>query len=243
MSIIYKDLIGIILYFGFIIAIGLPVILLKVYRKMPFEITRKLYHMVITLSILPLVKVFDTWYMAVLAVFLLAIIAYPALTWLERSPVYQRIAVERGGGEFKRSLIIVQASFALLIFVFWGLLGENWKYIAVVAVMAWGLGDAAAALVGKAFGSRQINHPRIEGVKTYEGTMAMFTVAGLMIFLTLLLYAGQPWQVSFIVAILVAPVSATVELFSNKGMDTLTVPISTGFAVLLVMFLFSLLGG
>ncbi len=243
MSIIYKDLIGIILYFGFIIAIGLPVILLKVYRKLPFEITRKLYHMVITLSILPLVKVFDTWYMAILAVLLLALIAYPVLALLERSAVYQRIAVERGGGEFKRSLIIVQASFSLLIFVFWGLLGENWKYIAVVAVMAWGLGDAAAALVGKAFGSRQINHPRIEGAKTYEGTMAMFTVAGLMIFLTLLLYAGQPWQVSFIVAILVAPVSATVELFSNRGMDTLTVPISTGFAVLLVMFLFSLIGG
>ncbi|HMN15054.1 MAG TPA: hypothetical protein PKD55_22275, partial [Bellilinea sp.] len=213
-----NNLIGIILYLGFIIAIGLPIILLKVFVNLPFEITRKLYHMVITLSIIPLLVVFDTWYMAVLAAFLLALIAYPALAFLERSPVYKRIAVERGGGEFKRSLIIVQVSFTLLIFIFWGLLGENWKYVALVAVMAWGLGDAAAALVGKAFGSRRIKHPRIEGVKTYEGTMAMFTVAGLMIFLTLMFYAGQPWQVSFMVAILVAPVSAMVELFSNRGM-------------------------
>ncbi len=73
-----NDLVGVGLYFGFIIAIGLPVILLKVYSNMPFEVIRKLYHLLITLSIFPLVKVFSTWYMAVLAVFLLALIAYPA---------------------------------------------------------------------------------------------------------------------------------------------------------------------
>lgn len=239
---LYNDLVGIGLYLGFIIAIGLPVILLKAYGNLPFEVTRKLYHIVIVLSILPLVKVFSAWYMAVLAAFLLVLIAYPALALFGRSTVFRRIAVERGSGEFKRSLVIVQASIALLIFAFWGLLGESWKYIAVVAVMAWGLGDAAAALVGKAIGRRRILHPRIEGVKTYEGTLAMFTVAGLTIFLTLLIYAGQPWQASFIVAALVAPVSATVELFSNRGMDTLTVPISTGLAVLTLMSLLPYLG-
>jgi len=51
---LYNDLIGISLYLGFIIAIGLPVILLKAHGNLPFEITRKLYHIVITLSILPL---------------------------------------------------------------------------------------------------------------------------------------------------------------------------------------------
>ena len=165
---LYNDLIGIGLYLGFIIAIGLPVILLKAYGNLPFEITRKLYHLVITLSILPLVKIFSTWYMAVLAAFLLVLIAYPALVLLEHSTLYRRIAVERGSGEFKRSLIIVQVSIALLIIIFWGLHGEAWKYIAVVAVMAWGLGDAAAALVGKAIGRRRIVHPRIEGAKTYD---------------------------------------------------------------------------
>ncbi len=239
---LYHDLIGVCLYLGFIIAIGMPVILLKAYGNLPFEITRKLYHIVITLSILPLVKVFSAWYMAVLAAFLLVLIAYPALTLLEHSSLYRRIAVERGSGEFKRSLIIVQTSIALLIFIFWGLHGEAWKYIAVVAVMAWGLGDAAAALVGKAIGRRRIVHPWIEGAKTYEGTLAMYIVAGLMIFLTLLIYADQSWPASLIVAALVAPVSATIELFSNRGMDTLTVPISTGLAVLSLMSLFTFLG-
>ena len=237
-----NDLIGLGLYIGFIIALGLPAILLKAFTKMPFELMRKIYHMVITLSIFPLVKYFSAWYMAVLAAFLLVLIAYPLLAVVEKSSFYKRIAVEREGGEFKSSLIIVQVSIALMIFVFWGLLGAQWKYVAVVAVLAWGFGDAAAALVGKNFGRRRILHPRIQGPKTMEGTEAMFVTAGLAIFFTFLIYAGQPWLVSLAVALLVAPVCAVVELFSNRGMDTLTVPISTGLAVLTLMSLFAFLG-
>ena len=74
-----------------------------------------------------------------------------------------------------------------------------------------------------------------------EGTQAMFITAGLAIFFTFLIYAGHPRYVSLAVALVVAPVSAIVELFSNRGMDTLTVPISTGLAVLSLMSLFSLL--
>lgn len=236
-----NDWFGVGLYLGFLIVIGLPAVLLKVFFNVPFEVMRKLYHMAIVLSIFPLVTVFNAWYMAILAAFMLVLIAYPLLVLVENASLYKRIAVEREGGEFKKSLIIVQGSIALMIFVFWGLLGAEWKYVAVVAVMAWGFGDAAAALVGKNFGRRRILHPRIEGTKTMEGTQAMFVTAGLAIFFTLLIYAGQPWQISLIVALLAAPVSAIVELFSIRGMDTLTVPISTGLAILPLMALFSLL--
>ncbi len=238
----HNDLIGLGLYLLFIVAIGLPMVLLKGCFHVPFEVIRKMYHMVITLSIFPLVKLFSAWYMAVLAAFLLVLIAYPVLALVEHTALYRRIAAERSGGEFKRSLIVAQLSIALLIFVFWGLMGTEWQYIAVVAVMAWGFGDAAAALIGKKFGRRRIHHPRIEGTKTMEGTQAMFVTAGLAVFGTLLVYAGQPWHVSLAVALLVAPVCAIVELFSNRGMDTLTVPISTGIVVLSLMLLFSFLG-
>jgi len=240
--VLHNDLIGVGLYIGFLVVLGLPMVLLKLYFNVPFEVMRKMCHLVITLSIFPLVMLFSTWYMAVLAAFMLVLIAYPLLALVENSSLYKRIAVEREGGEFKRSLIIVQMTIALIIFVFWGLLGTEWKYVAVVAVMAWGFGDAAAALVGKNFGRRRILHPRIEGTKTMEGTHAMFVTAGLAIFFTFLIYAGQPWHVSLAVALLVAPISATVELFSNRGMDTLTVPISTGLAVLSLMSIFSFLG-
>lgn len=237
----HSDLVGVGLYLGFIVALGFPAILLKMYCNVPFEVMRKLYHFVITLSIFPLVTVFSTWTTAVLAALTLILLAYPALALVNHTSTYKRIAVEREGGEFRRSLVIVQLSMALLIFIFWGLLGSEWKYVAVVAVMAWGFGDAAAAPVGKRFGRRRIRHPWIEGAKTVEGTQAMAITAGLAVFLTLLGYAGYPWDVSLTVALLVAPVCAVVELFSNQGMDTLTVPISAGLAVLSLMSLYAYL--
>jgi phytol kinase len=240
--VLYNNLIGFGLYIGFIIIAGLSMLLLKAYVAVPFEILRKMLHMMITMSIFPLVTLFSTWYMAMLAALIFALLVYPILALVEKSSLYKRIAVERQGGEFKSSLLIVQISISLLIFVFWGVLGSEWKYIVIVAVMAWGFGDAAAALVGKKFGRRRIFHLRIEGIKTMEGTHAMVVASGLAIFFTLLIYAGQPWYVSLAVALLVAPICAVVELFSNRGIDTLTVPISTGLAVLPLMYLFSLLG-
>jgi phytol kinase len=241
--VLINDLVGLGQYIGLVILIGVPVLLFKMAVRLPFELSRKLYHMLISMTIFPLVQFFSTWYMAVLAALLLGLILYPVLILLKNTTFFKKIAVERAGGEFKRSLLIIQGTLALLLFVFWGLLGPQWKYVAVVAVMAWSFGDAAAALVGKRFGRFLIRHPWIQGKKTLEGTQAMYIAAGLAIFFTLLLYAGQPWYVSLSVALLVAPVSAVVELFSNWGMDTLTVPISTGLAVLPLMWLFSLLAG
>ena len=136
----------------------------------------------------------------------------------------------------------MQLSIASLIFIFWGLLGEDWQYIAAVAVMAWGFGDAAAALVGKAFGRHRIRHEQIDGPKTVEGSHAMLIVSGLAAFLTLQLYAGHPWHISLPVAFIAAIVSSAVELFSRRGMDTLTVPISAGFTALTLLTFFSFLG-
>ena len=100
---LHNDWIGLGLFFGFLVLIGLPVVVLKVCFNVPFELIRKMYHMVITLSIFPLVKLFSAWYMAVLAAFLLVLIAYPLLTLVEKSTLYRRIAVEREGGEFKEA--------------------------------------------------------------------------------------------------------------------------------------------
>ena len=68
---LHNDLIGLVLFLGYIIAMGLPMILLKACFNVPFEVMRKMYHLVITLSIFPLVNLFNAWYMAVLAASLL----------------------------------------------------------------------------------------------------------------------------------------------------------------------------
>ncbi len=232
---------GFALLLAYFVVFGAPVILLKVVTHAPRELMRKLYHLLFVLSIVPLLLVFDTWYAAALAALLFALLVYVALALLEHTAFFRRVAIERNPGEFKRSLVLAELSIALLIFLFWGLLGADWKFIVLVAVMAWGFGDAAAALVGKAFGRNQIAHPKIEGSKTVEGTMAMLVVAAIAIFLTMLL-VGQPLLTSLAVAVLVAPVGALVELFSHRGFDTLTVPLSVGLSVLLLLAIFSFAG-
>lgn len=229
------------LLLAYFVVFGAPALALKAYGRLPRELMRKTYHLLFVLSIIPMLMFFSTWYLAVLAALLFALILYVALALLESTAFFRRIAIERDPGEFKRSLVLAELSIALLIFFFWGLLGADAKFIVLVAVMAWGFGDAAAAIVGKTFGRKTLTHPRIEGAKTLEGTLAMLVVAAIAIFLTMLL-VGQPVLVSLVVALLVSPVGAVVELFSQRGLDTLTVPLSVGFSVQLLMALFSFAG-
>ncbi len=240
-----SDLIGTIIlmtYYVFVVAL-LPV-LFKYWFKIPTEYVRKMHHVGYSLSIFILLQLFSTWYMAVGAAFLLVILGYPALLLLEKTAVYKRLFVDRSKnkGELRKQLIYVQLSFALLIYIFWGLLGTSWHYIAAVAVMAWGFGDAAAALVGTSIGRRRLIHRYIERAKTIEGTAAMIATASVALFLTLVFYAGLSWLPSLLITIVAAPVCGILELFSKKGLDTLTVPLGTSFIILPLAYLFMFLG-
>jgi phytol kinase len=241
---IIKDVIGA----GILMAYYLGVVvlaptLLKRWTKAPAEVVRKLQHIGYSLSIFLLLRLFSSWYVAVAAAFLLVVLAVPVLLGVEKLAWYRRNFVDRTaeGGELRKQLLYVQLSFAVLIALFWGVLGIRWQYIVAVAVVAWGFGDAAAALVGKAWGRRRVLLRFVDGCKTYEGTIAMIVVAGTALFWTLLCYAGHPWYVSLLISMLVAPVCGLVELFSRRGTDTLTVPLSTALALLPLLSLVQVL--
>lgn len=239
------DLMGaLILLAYYLVVVALMPILLRYWLGIPREYIRKIHHVGYSMSIFILLDLFSTWYMAVGAAFLLVLVGYPVLLLIEKTAFYQRLFVDRtkGQGELRKQLLYVQLSFAVLIFIFWGLLGTSWHFIAAVAVMAWGFGDAAAALVGKAFGRRKVIHRYIEKAKTLEGTAAMIITASLALFLTLIFYAGQSWLSSLLISLMVAPVCGIVELFSRKGLDTLTVPITTSLVIFPLIYLFMFLG-
>ncbi len=226
-----------------VMLVAVPAIL-KTILKVPNEYVRKLQHVGYSFSVFLLLELFSTWYMAIAAICLLISLAYPFLMLTEKLPFYRRFFADRlkTGGEYRKQLIYAQLTFVLLILIYWGLLGIKWQYVIAVAVMAWGFGDAAAALVGKAFGRRHILHHWIERAKTCEGTTAMILIAGLAIFLTLFWYAGMPWLPSMLISMAVAPVCGVIELFSRRGSDTITVPLFTAAVVFPLAFLFSLLG-
>jgi phytol kinase len=219
--------------------------LLKAWGKIPSELVRKFQHVAFSLSIFMLLELFSTWYAAIFGASLLVVVAYPTLMLMERTPFYKKYLVDRsaGGGEMRRQMVYITLTFAVLIFFYWGVLGTRWYFIVAVAVMAWGFGDAAAALVGKAFGRHHIVHRLIEKTKTIEGTTAMVAVAALALFFTMLCYAGKPWYTSLVVSLITAPVAGAVELFSRKGSDTFTVPLIAAAIIMPLVYIINILGG
>jgi phytol kinase len=239
------DSIGfVILVLYYVVFLAIIPVVLKVRVDAPPEIVRKFQHVAYALSIFLLLDLFSSWYIAIGAASALVVVAYPVLYLTEKTALYKRLLVERRSerGELRRQLLLVQLSFAILILIFWGVLGTHWQYLAGVAVMGWGFGDAAAALVGKALGRRRIIHSMVEGAKTREGTLAMIICAGTALFLSLIFYGGLPWHTSLVLALIVAPVCGIVELFSRRGVDTITVPLAAGALLLPLIYLFSLVG-
>ncbi len=237
-----EALVGMAMFVGYYILAASLIVVVKVCLKPPAEWVRKLLHSVCFLSVFVLLYAFKTWYLAVFAALAFALIVYPVITLIEQYPKLMGIFQQRKSGEIKTSLMLVFLMMAALITIFWGLLGEQWKYIIAVSIMAWGFGDAAAALVGKSLGRRQIRSRLVDGKKTVEGSFAMYAVSALAILATLLAYASAPWYLCLATALLVAPICALVELVSHHGMDTVTVPFAAAVPVYTLMSLFTYMG-
>lgn len=230
------------LFVGYYAVMAGGLLLLRGVLKPPRELFRKLLHMVCALSIFVLVYAVETWYGAMLAALLFAAALYPLITWLEKHTKFLEMLTQRREGEIRSSLLLVFFMMALLIAVIWGWFGEEWRFLIITAVLTWGLGDAAAALVGKQWGRNPFNSKWLDGKKTREGTAAMLLASALALAVCLAIYTNLPWHYCLLSAVLVAPFSAGAELFTRKGMDTLTVPIATAVPLVALMFLFARMG-
>ncbi|NMB19557.1 MAG: phosphatidate cytidylyltransferase [Firmicutes bacterium] len=222
----------IILYY--LVLAGLA-ITIKQFVKIPKEVFRKTLHLILLGSLFGWIYAFETWFIAFGAVLGFLIVVYPILHLAERFRGYSELLVERNRGEIKRSLVAVCLMLAILIAVCWGLFGQ--KYLVIAAVSAWGLGDAAAALVGKRFGKRHIEGRYVEGKKSLEGTLAMFVVSFLSVLAVLVAYRALKWHGYVPVSLITATVSSTVELYTKGGMDTLTCPLAAASVLIPLVYL------
>ena len=220
------------------LVVAVLILFAKAWLKPPDELTRKLLHFVCFMSVFVLLYAFDTWYLAVISAIVFSLLIYPALAILESNTKLMEHLIQRRKGEVKTSLLLVFCMMAVLITIFWGLLGEEWKFIVIVATMAWGFGDAAAALIGKSYGKHQVKSRFVEGAKTIEGSLAMCLVSLLVMFITLFVYAPVSWDLCIVIAFLVAPLCALTELFSHRGTDTVNVPFATALSIFTLMYFF-----
>ncbi len=208
------------------------------------EWARKSQHLAYALSVLVLLHVFEVWWRAVLSCVVLVVVAFPLLYVLEKTEWYKKAMTDRleDGGELRESLVLVQISFIVMFVVFWGILGEAYKPVIATATVTWGFGDAAAALLGKRFGKTTVKVIGVDGKKTFFGSNAMTIVSFVALFLMLLLYAGHPWILSLLTAMLAAPFVSALELFSKKGFDTVVVPIGCAVFLTLMILLYQAVG-
>ncbi len=219
-------------YFAICVAL---VFVVRRFITMPREVARKSLHMILLGSIFIWVYGFNTWWIAALATLAFMVLVYPILAAAERRSAYAEALVERKPGEIKRSLVAVCLTFALLILLCWGALGQ--KYLVIAAVLGWGLGDAAAALVGKRYGKHIIEGPFVEGRKSLEGTLAMFVVSFAAVLVVLVVHGVLPWYAYVPTAGLTALVCALVELYTRNGMDTVTCPLAAISVLIPLLFL------
>lgn len=217
-------------FLGFIILLGyflIAVCAAFVFRKivsLPREVFRKTLHIILIGAIFILIYAFNTWWIAVLVCLGFIVLVYPILILGERFTSFTDLLIQRGTGEIKRSLVVAFAMFAILISVCWGWFDE--KYLIITSVLAWGLGDAAAALIGKRFGKYIIKGKLVEGSKTVEGTVASFIVSSLTVFIVLVSYQAVVSAAYLPISLITGAVVALVELYTRAGMDTITCPLA-----------------
>lgn len=212
-----------------IVAVALALLLFKMFH-IGGEARRKILHTISFLIILVIMLTSKHWYIPAIICIIFTIVVYPILWFFEKNPLYQDLFQQRRQGEVKNSLILLFGNATLLITLFWGLLGSEITVIA--SILAWGLGDEAAALIGKSYGKHHI--PIHDHKKTYEGSLAMCIVAFIAIIVTM--YVGQISLLKSILIALVGSIGATIiEAISIKGYDTVTVPFVTAIIIFIML--------
>jgi dolichol kinase len=215
---------------AFIVSCVLVVLPIRFFTKIPTFIFRKILHIVAFSGISLMILTAGSWQAAALTSGILALILYPVLTLIEKEPWYGRLFVQKKPGEIKKSMLMLFLMFTSVIAAAWGLFGK--PRLAAAAILMWGTGDAAAALVGIPFGKHKVRSHFTDGKKSWEGSLAMFFVS----FLAGLAVMRAP-MTGLPRALLTAGIGAlfgtVTELVSPSEYDTVSVPVVIAAVLLL----------
>lgn len=200
--------------------------------KLPSYVFRKLLHVVAFTCVTLMILTAQSWQAAALTAVLIAVIAYPILAALESAPWFEKLFVQKSKGETKRSCLMLFGMFAAIISVCWGMFDQ--PHLAAVAILMWGTGDAAAALVGIPHGKHKVQSRLTDGKKSWEGSLAMLLAAFLSGIVVLYLKQGMDFPLALLSAGIGALLGAATELFSPSEYDTVTVPVAIAAVLLLI---------
>ena len=233
MNPILQGTINLILYFVIVVIVAFSG---RVLFTIPEEVFRKILHFILLGSFYVLIISYPTWLSTAAVAIAFEVLVYPILVYFERFKKYSEFTTERKSGELKHSLMLVYTMFAIVVAVCWGIFGD--KYLALASLYAWGIGDAAAALIGKKYGKHKIKAPGLDGKKSYEGTLSMFVVSCVSVFSILTWRGGLNVMACMVIALIVGAVSAVSELYSKNGNDTVICPLCAMVTLLPLVYVF-----
>ena len=227
-------------FLWFVIPIAILAIILipiRIFVKIPDFIFRKILHTVAISTIAILIVVPTHWWVAEIVMGICGIGIIVILLIFEHIEFYKKLFIEKSKHEVLISFIVFFIVVLSLIAFFWGHRGDAHKYYVIIALLSWGLGDAAASIFGHLIGKHEISGKLVEGTKSIEGTIACFIFSFLISFILLLTLMHFVWWVALLESIVIGIVVSLSELFTRKGMDNVTCPISAA----IILFLFSLI--
>jgi len=144
---------------------------------------------------------------------------------------------EEAGPVISYGPILFPLVFLLLVLVLW----DRHVWILQIAMLVMGVGDALAALIGKASGGSHIEH-LTRSPKTVAGSLAMFVSSLVIVSVSLFLFqgsfsgglAGQPLWAILSLALLLALLATAVEALLSAGLDNLFIPVSIAYPLYLL---------
>lgn len=137
-------------------------------------------------------------------------------------------SMERSGNG---NLGTVYFPISLLILVLISFMPGSNPYIGAVGILTLGYGDGLAAVIGKKYGKRKL----ING-KSLEGSLTMLVVSFIVV-LTLALLNGLTLPLALLVSTVIAVFATLVELYTQKGLDNLSVPLLSSLVYYLLLLI------
>ena len=206
----------------FIIPCVIVIIPIRFLTKVPSFVFRKILHIIAFTCVTVMILTAADWKPPALTSVLIAAVFYPVLRLLEKEPWYGKLFVQKEPGEIRKSLLMLFLMFAVLIVATWGIFGK--PYIAAAAILMWGTGDAAAALVGIPFGKHKVHLKGTDGKKSWEGSGAMLAVSLVCGVCVLHFSHRMPVPALLLTSLTAAFCGTAAELFTPSKYDTVTVP-------------------
>ena len=232
----YPLFVNILRNLGIFLAYVIPCVLIllpiRFLTKIPSFIFRKFLHVVAFSCITIMTLTARDWLSAALTAVFIAAVLYPILRLFEKEPWYANLFVQKNPGEIRKSLLMLFFMFAAVISVAWGIFGK--PYIAAAAILMWGFGDAAAALVGIPHGKHKVHLKGTDGRKSWEGSAAMLAVCLISGFFVLLFGHMMKAGTALVSAAVGALLGTATELFTPSEYDTVTVPTVIAAALLIL---------